>query len=542
MPTSSKDLIRRIVLAEQERRRKHALWLPFPDQPDKPNPQRMALESEADVLFFGGAAGGGKSDLLIGCAATQHRNSIIFRRQQPQLEGIMERCDEILDGHGKWNLKRLRWRLNDGRILRLGAMDKDDDWKKHQGQAKDFIGYDEICHFTENQFRNSMGWARPANAAAATEQRVRVVCAGNPPTDAEGMWVIDYWGPWLDENHPNPANDGELRWYATIDGKDIERPDGQPFEHFDERLKAYEIIKPKSRTFIRSRVTDNPYLMAAGYMATLQAMAEPMRSQMLYGDFRIGQNDNEKQVIPSAWIKAAMARWHDPDAVGPDGAHRQPEPGMISPRDPETGKMDRVDAVGADIARGGKDRTVLTMRRGRWFARQRAFPGKETPDGMEVATLIRSNIPTGEDPEVKIDVIGVGSSPYDFCRQIGLDAYAMNGKNTSRARDKAGKLKFSNMRAQWWWQFREALDPNVPPEEQIALPPERLLLADLAAPRYRHLINGIQIEDKDEIKERIGRSPDNGESCVYCHGQAKKPIKLPGTGTGQGRVIALYRR
>ena len=45
---------------------------------------------------------------------------------------------------------------------------------------------------------------------------------------AEGAWVISYWGPWLDPGHPNPAKPGELRWFTTIDGKDVECSGPEP--------------------------------------------------------------------------------------------------------------------------------------------------------------------------------------------------------------------------------------------------------------------------------------------------------------------------
>ena len=39
------------------------------------------------------------------------------------------------------------------------------------------------------------------------------LCAGNPPTRPEGLWILQYWAAWLDPLHPNPARPGELRWY-----------------------------------------------------------------------------------------------------------------------------------------------------------------------------------------------------------------------------------------------------------------------------------------------------------------------------------------
>jgi hypothetical protein len=45
----------------------------------------------------------------------------------------------------------------------------------------------------------------------------------------EGEWVIRRWAPWLDQTHKDKAKPGELRWYAMVDGKEVERPNGRPF-------------------------------------------------------------------------------------------------------------------------------------------------------------------------------------------------------------------------------------------------------------------------------------------------------------------------
>lgn len=489
------------------------------------SPQERCLESDADIIFYGGGAGGGKTDCLVGCPITRHNVSIIFRRQEPQLEGIQQRLVQLIGKTARFNGKWKRWVLEDGRILELGGVDKPETVKKFQGRPHDYIGFDEICHFTLAQFRFLIGWNRPARPEDANH-RCRVICAGNPPTDAEGDWVVDYWGPWLDPKHPNPAREGELRWYATIGDKDIERPDGEPFEWLDERTGKTEIIKPRSRTFIRALVTDNPYLMASGYMSVLQAMPEPLRSQMLYGDFQIGQKDADDQVIPSAWVVAAQARWKPGGNMDEDGARRM------------------LVALGVDVARGGEDFSVITpLYEGGWFGEQVIRRGSASKDGLLVAQMIQEQIPPGDAPEVKIDVIGVGSSPFDMARALGMNAWAMNSQASSRARDKARTLRFVNMRAQWWWQLREALDPNVPEDEALAIPPDRQLLADLTAPRYTMRLNGIQVESKEDIAKRIGRSPDRGESLVYAFGEPKRPLVLaPAHGAAGGVPVSIFQR
>jgi hypothetical protein len=60
---------------------------------------------------------------------------------------------------------------------------------------------------------------------------------------------------------------------------------------------------------------------------------------------------------------------------------------------------------------------------------------------------------------------------------------------------------------------REALDPNS--GNEIALPPDPQLKSDLTAPRWSPTPRGVQVEPKDQVVARIGRSPDCGEAVIY---------------------------
>jgi hypothetical protein len=66
-----------------------------------------------------------------------------------------------------------------------------------------------------------------------------VIVASNPPTTPEGLWVVKYWGPWLDQTHPNPAEPGALRWFTTVAGEDRE-VDG-PGPHMIDAAKPGEL-------------------------------------------------------------------------------------------------------------------------------------------------------------------------------------------------------------------------------------------------------------------------------------------------------------
>jgi hypothetical protein len=79
-------------------------------------------------------------------------------------------------------------------------------------------------------------------------------------------------------------------------------------------------------------------------------------------------------------------------------------------------------------------------------------------------------------------------------------------------KDTSGVLSFRNVRAAAYWRLREALDPSS--EEPIALPPSRELRAELCAARYSAEDRTIKLEKKEQIKERLGRSPDLADAVV----------------------------
>jgi hypothetical protein len=475
------------VREELERRGRR--WRPLP------GPQSDAYRSAADELFYGGAAGGGKTDLLLGVARLEHHRAIVFRRVSPSLGAIVERSRAIYgslaaaDPADAFNINRHCWSFADGSTVRFASIQHEKDKSDYQGQAHDFYGFDEITEFSEGMFRFVTAWNRSARAG----QRCRVICTGNPPCSAEGEWVIGYWAPWLDPKHPSPAAPGELRWFTTIDGADVELPDGGPVK------VGGETVAPRSRTFIPARVQDNPHLVRAGYVARLQALPEPLRSKMLYGDFSRGREDDPYQIIPSEWVRLAQERW-------------QATPG---PRAPMT-------AVGVDVARGGDDKTVIAMRRGAWIDELKTYPGQATPDGPAVAALVLANRRDGA--AINVDVIGVGTSVYDHLRGVTDSVVPINGAERSEGTDRSGELRFANLRAELWWKAREALDPAG--GEDLCLPPDRELLADLCAPRWKLTVRGIQVEAKEDLAKRIGRSPDKGDAVVYALA-AKSP---PGMG------------
>lgn len=231
-----------------------AMWAP------QRGPQADAFFSAADIVGFGGAAGGGKTDLILGAMLMMHRRGIIFRREASQSTAMVDRLAEILKDRRGYNHKHRRWSLGLGRFIDFGSAPHPGDETRYQGRPHDFIAFDEASNFLEAQVRFLLGWLRTTKPG----QRCRAILAFNPPTSPEGRWVVPFFGPWLDPRHPRPARPGELRWFATVDGREVEVEGPEPFE------RRGETITPKSRTFIASRLTDNPHLLNRGYAIALQ--------------------------------------------------------------------------------------------------------------------------------------------------------------------------------------------------------------------------------------------------------------------------------
>jgi len=455
------------------------LWVPLQ------GPQAQAYHSKADIVGYGGAAGGGKTDLACGLTLTRHKRSIIYRREGVQLTSILLRLEELLQTNDGHNSVKKIWRLP-GRIIEYGGVNNLGDERKYQGRPHDLKVFDEVTEFLEYQVRFLMGWLRSEDPNIPCQ----ILMTFNPPTTADGRWVLEFFAPWLKKDHPNPAVPGELRYFTTDPEtqKDIEC-DGPEEIEIDG-----DMVKPLSRTFIPAAVEDNPYYMESGYKSVLQALPEPLRSQMLKGDFMAGVQDDEFQIIPTQWVELAIVRWH----------------AMKAKADFKLGDM---DSMGVDVARGGNDKTVISRRHAKFFDELISKEGEQTPDGptcaAEVVKVRRHRAP------VHIDVIGWGSSAFDFLKEGGVQTIGVNAAVTSYGISKEGELPFFNLRAEIWWRMREALDPVN--GEDICLPPDTELLADLCAPKWEYRKTGIKVESKDEIIKRLGRSPDKADAVILAN-------------------------
>ena len=499
------------------------IWSPLP------GPQSLAFESKADVIGYGGAAGGGKTDLAVGKALMAHHEVMIMRREATQLQGVLSRIEQLLGTTDGYNSQSKVWRDAGPRGVKIefGSVPNLGDETKYQGRPHDLLVFDEAANFLQQQVTFLLGWNRSTRPGVHSQ----ALLTFNPPTTAEGRWVVDFFGPWIDKKHPMyPTPPGELRYCVTLPGEngtstyvwvDDASPcvidNGKLLFDFDPTDYAPEdIVTPQSRTFIPSRISDNPHLANSGYLRVLQAMPEPLRSQMLYGDFQAGMTDDPWQVIPTAWVEAAMARWKE----------RSPRGEMMG--------------MGVDVARGGRDSTFIATRHRTehneaWFDKLKGWPGAETPNGNTTAGLVIGE--RRDAAPVHIDVIGVGASPYDVLNEANIQVHGINVAEKATERDRSGRLGFFNLRSQLWWQMRELLDPQN--DTGAALPPDPALLAELCAPKWELSGMTIKVEGREEIVKRTGRSPDRATAVILANIRTPKLVVLRSQQPGAG-VLDAY--
>ena len=442
--------------------------------------QWEALLTRAFETLYGGSAGGGKSDLLLGLARCAHRRSVIFRRSYKDLEqSAIQRSKEFYNGGSSdgYNGSKYVWHL-DNRIIWFSHLEKEDSVFGHQSAQYDLIGFDELSQFTQMQYEYLISRARSTRKG----QRVRIIGCTNPDP---GGWVFKRWAAWLDPAHPRPAKPGELRWYKRApDGKnEVETDTSDP--------------NGLSRTFIPARLTDNPFLANDDqYRRQLENMPEPFRSQLLYGDWLAGAQDSDYQVIPSAHIRDAILRWRVWEREG--------FPGMMT-------------GLGVDVGGGGanSDKSTLADILDRVKARSVKSLVISNPEQatMEVCGHIANRLNGQRQAATYIDVIGIGAGVYHRAREIGLPAYPFKAAAGTELRDKSGIYGFANWRACGWWLLREMLEPGS--GFDVCLPPDQELFNDLTAPRFSYTSRGeIIIESKDLIRRRRGKSTDYGDAVI----------------------------
>ena len=256
----------------------------------QPGPQSAFLSSDADIVIYGGAAGGGKTYALLMEAL---RNvdvpgfgAVIVRKNANQVlaqGGLWDTSRALYAGLGQMRLTPSpRWTFPSGAKISFACLEDDAAVLKWQGSQIALICFDELTHFSRAQFFYMLSRNR---STCGVRPYVRATC--NPDSES---WVADLIRWWIDPEtgYPIPERAGVKR-YMLRAGDELYWA-GSAGE-----LKArfsgseYADVQPKSVSFIAATLSDNRILMERdpGYAANLMALPTVERERMLGGNWRI---------------------------------------------------------------------------------------------------------------------------------------------------------------------------------------------------------------------------------------------------------------
>jgi hypothetical protein len=169
--------------------------------------------------------------------------------------------------------------------------------------------------------------------------------------------------------------------------------------------------------------------------------------------------------------------------------------------------------AGVDIAREGVDKSVLYGREDMKFL---VMDKWSKADSLESAGRVIQHHNRYRFDAIIIDCDGgYGAGVLDILRDKGLPVIPFHGNARCERKDSTGLLGFRNMRSYAYWNLRDCLDPRN--ETEITLPRDDELIGQLCTPRWFNRVGLIQLEAKDEIKKRTGKSPDCADAMAYCY-------------------------
>lgn len=235
-----------------------------------------------DEALYGGAAGGGKSDCLVIEATRQvhipHYKGLILRKTYKQLEELIDKSlnyyPKAFPG-AKYNDSKHIWTFSSGSKIIFGNMQHVKDKTNYQGKAYDFVGFDELTHFTYDEYMYLLSRNRPNGPGTRSYMRA----TANPGGIGHG---------WVKERFITAAEPMTTIWEQV----EIVFPDGHTEKQW------------KSRVFVPSSVFDNKILLQNDptYIARLASMPEAEKNALLYGDWNSysGQFFTEFRTFPDA--------------------------------------------------------------------------------------------------------------------------------------------------------------------------------------------------------------------------------------------------
>lgn len=393
----------------------------MPDIKPQHGPQERFLASSADIVVFGGAAGGGKTFALT-MESLRHVDvpgfgAIVFRRTNPQLVGsgsIWQEAQGLYRAKGGTprEMPRMEWRFPAGTIIEFSHLQYKRDIGNHLSKGYALILFDQLEQFTGDQFWALFGRNR---SVCGVSPYVRAAC--NPDPDcflyANGAGLITWWIG--DDGYPIKERSGVIRWFVREPDDSLVWGDSA----MDVRKKAPHICEenpdaPISITFIGAKLEDNKALTDADpkYKAKLLALPRVERERKLLGNWK---------VKPSAGMYFQRSWFEVIDAVPMDVSGRVRAWDMAATK-PSPSNPDPDWTVGVRYAR---------LRDGT-FCIEHVERLRESPLGVERAVV---NTATSDGRKVRIglwqDPGGAGKAQLDHFRRL-LSGYTTRTERATK--------------------------------------------------------------------------------------------------------------
>lgn len=302
----------------------------------QPGPQTKFLESRADIVIYGGAAGGGKSFGLLMDPLRHYANplfkGIVFRRLTNEITmsgGLFDTAKELyipLKGTPRSSNQYLDVTFPTGWNLAFRHLQYDDTVYQYQGLQVGWCGFDELTHFTLKQFMYIITRLR---SMAGIKLRVRGTCNPDPDSWVKDMveWYLDKEGRFAD-----PKKTGKVRYFIT----DLETDKFLWANSMKEMIRKYGKKRAKfakSFTFIPAKLSDNQLMVKKSpeYEANLAIQDKVTRARLLSGDWKIRpsagsyfQRKNFKEVDYYPQLRKVV-RFYDRAATEPSATNRDPD-------------------------------------------------------------------------------------------------------------------------------------------------------------------------------------------------------------------------
>ena len=300
-------------------------------EPQK-GPQSEFNACPADIAIYGGAAGGGKSFGLLVDPLRHLKNSffggVIFRRTSVQIRNEGGLWDESMSIYPLFRAEPresyLEWKFPKGMSMSFANLEHEKDVHNYQGAQIPWIGFDELTHFTEQQFFYMLSRNR---STSGVKPRIRATT--NPDPDSWVRTFIDWWiGP---DGFPIKERSGKLRWFIRVNDQLMWA--NTPDEIYAVYGRSPE-IQPKSVTFISAKLEDNKILMEKdpAYLGNLLALNRVDRMRLKDGNWNVRATAGsffQRQwfpvidAIPSGWSE--IVRYWDRAATRPSPENSNPD-------------------------------------------------------------------------------------------------------------------------------------------------------------------------------------------------------------------------